>query len=190
MTKKMRDYASIEWNKYFDLSAESPSGLVWKEGMGKPGNKGGVAGARCYDCRSKKPGSWQVKLSGVHWLVHRVILVMRNIDILGKVIDHIDGNPFNNVISNLSITTQESNCQNQRMPITNTSGVVGVGIKINKSRSYFGASCWSNKTRKTKYFSIDDFGYDKAFEMACEHRKFMLEQLNKEGANYSDRHGL
>jgi hypothetical protein len=188
----MRDYSSIEWSKYFELSDESPSGIKWKAGQGKPGNKGGIAGTKCYDCRSKLPGSWQVKAAdGAHWLVHRIILVMKEINILGKVIDHIDGNPFNNKISNLRVTTQMINCQNQRIRITNTSGVAGVSIKVNKQgRTYFGAYWTTNKKRITKYFSIDDFGYEKAFDMACKHRKLMLENLNKDGANYSERHGL
>ena len=190
MSKKMRDYSLVDWSQHFDLSAASASGLFWKDGQGKCGAKTRVAGAKCYDCRSKMPGSWQVKVAGAHWLVHRIIMVMNGVDILNKVIDHEDGNPFNNTISNLRVTTQKSNCQNQRMRVTNTSGVVGVSIKVNKEgRSYFGAYCGAGKKRRTKYFSIDRLGYDEAFRLACEYRKQMLDKLNEHGAEYSERHG-
>lgn len=42
------------------------------------------------------------------------------------VIDHIDGNPDNNRISNLRSVTQADNCRNQRMNSRNTSGYAGV----------------------------------------------------------------
>jgi len=190
MSKKIRDYSIVDWSKHFEISQESESGLSWKDGQGRRGAKTKVAGTRCYDCRSKMPGSWQVKVAGTHWLVHRIILVMQGVDILNKVIDHEDGNPFNNSVSNLRVTTQMSNCQNQRMRVTNTSGVVGVSIKVNKEgRSYFGAYCGAGKKRNTKYFSIDDLGYNEAFNLACEYRKEMLVKLNTQGAEYSERHG-
>ena len=42
------------------------------------------------------------------------------------VVDHIDGNPFNNTRQNLRICTQQENTCNKVMMSTNTSGMIGV----------------------------------------------------------------
>lgn len=41
-------------------------------------------------------------------------------------VDHIDGNPTNNRISNLRVVSHLVNCRNQKLRSTNTSGVCGV----------------------------------------------------------------
>jgi len=52
---------------------------------------------------------------------------MHNGDIpTGMVIDHIDGNATNNLLSNLRLTTQRINTKNQCKRVTNTSGHMGV----------------------------------------------------------------
>jgi len=43
-------------------------------------------------------------------------------------IDHEDGNPLRNVISNLRDVTHEVNCKNLAVPSDNTSGAVGVAL--------------------------------------------------------------
>lgn len=190
MTRKMRDYSLVDWYKYFHLTPETSSGLTWKENLGRNGFKGNTAGTKCYDCYSKEPSSWQVRLHGSLWLIHRVILVMMNIDILDKVVDHIDGNPFNNKLDNLRVTTQEMNTRNRKIHTNNASGVTGISRHTNGTgRDYYGAMWSVNGIRKTKYFSIQDFGHDVAFQMACDYRKQMLKNLNKDGYGYSERHG-
>lgn len=60
-------------------------------------------------------------------LAHRMAWVLHNGPIgEGLEIDHIDRNPFNNVLSNLRICTHEQNCQNRSISSKNTSGFMGV----------------------------------------------------------------
>ena len=78
-------------------------------------------------------GNLYTSISKVKMLVHRMIWKM----IYGvepEVIDHIDGNPRNNVLSNLRDTTQLSNGRNMKMRKNNSSGHMGVRFdtRLNK----------------------------------------------------------
>jgi hypothetical protein len=58
-----------------------------------------------------------------HLKFHRLLLG----DVpVGKVVDHIDGNPLNNTRDNLRLVDQHVNTLNRGMSRTNTSGVTGV----------------------------------------------------------------
>lgn len=52
----------------------------------------------------------------------------------GKVVDHIDGNPYNNRKSNLRVCTQGENTLNKHYMSRNTSGVIGVSYDRRKDR--------------------------------------------------------
>ena len=63
----------------------------------------------------------------VGYLAHRVAwLLYYGVDPGEKEIDHIDGNPVNNKISNLRLVDHQGNMRNKRKRSTNTSGVQGV----------------------------------------------------------------
>lgn len=53
-------------------------------------------------------------------------------------IDHIDGNPSNNKISNLRLVTHSQNCKNRKINVNNKSGYKGVNWheKSQKWRAY------------------------------------------------------
>jgi len=75
----------------------------------------------------------------------------------------------------------------------NTSGVTGVSLSLGRDGKPYRwvAFCVGIDGKKiTKGFPIIKYGNDVAFELACECRKAMLEQLNKLGAGYSLAHGL
>ena len=65
------------------------------------------------------------KVNGKHIMLSRFLLnPPRN-----KVVDHINGNIFDNQKSNLRICTQAQNTLNRKMPNTNTTGFKGVYIE-------------------------------------------------------------
>jgi hypothetical protein len=63
-----------------------------------------------------------------------------------EVIDHIDGNPLNNVWDNLRTVDQSANMRNQKQHASNTSGVTGVTWDASKNK--WAASIWLNNKRK------------------------------------------
>lgn len=84
---------------------------------------------------TRHPRLRSVKINGRRVGEHRIIWQMQNGPIpKSLVIDHIDGNPFNNLLQNLRVVTLKINCRNQRHRKNNTSGYIGVYWKSDKKR--------------------------------------------------------
>lgn len=86
--------------------------------------------------------------------------------------------------------------RNQRKRNDNKSGVVGVCRNLNFNRRVNKAyPCWTANWRtkegltRSKKFSIDKYGEDLAFKLACEYRQKIIQQLEAEGVVYADSHG-
>ena len=179
-----------DWSGYFRVDETSPSGLVRiKNRVGKDIEKYNV-GNRNF----KKNGnaeSWVVWFQGKHHLIHRVIwiIVYGSID-PELVIDHLDGDPFNNKVSNLSLKTAVNNARNKRKYSNNISGITGIMLRERKGKlSYVVQWCDIRGTLKQKWFSLNKFGED-AKTMALLYREEQIELLIQEGAEYTDRHGI
>lgn len=101
-------------------------------------------------CACNRQGQSRIKLGlfGKQIMAHRAAWVMTFGDIpAGLSIDHIDGNPHNNAIANLRLTTHAENHKNRKIQSNNKSGVQGVRfignrwqarIKINGKEKHLG----------------------------------------------------
>lgn len=70
-------------------------------------------------------------------LLHRMVCELSGIQIDGMQVDHIDGNPLNNVMSNLRVCSAQENCRNTRnRPIKQRDGIVGVRRDIRCHNSW------------------------------------------------------
>lgn len=82
-------------------------------------------------------GYRRIKIDGVYYRAHRLVWLY----VFGcwptHQIDHIDGNPANNALSNLRDVPQALNCQNLRKPRSDnrSSGLLGVQAHANRWRA-------------------------------------------------------
>lgn len=66
------------------------------------------------------------RISGEMVRAHRVVWALHHGEWPSSEIDHIDGNPANNAVSNLRLATRAQNLHNRRMYKNNRSGFKGV----------------------------------------------------------------
>lgn len=195
-------------NSTFYLDPTSETGLMWRvfnraikeESKRFPGDVAGfkkrIAGGG-FDY-------YRVKLKGINYAVHRIVWVLhhnKNIPV-GYVINHKDGNTFNNSIENLEICLQKENMRRRKdhtgvsLSRANSSGTTGVVLdnKVDKLRgkeSLYYKAIWSDifGRQRSKAFSVKKYGQELAEFLAQEYRQHQIDLLNLMGAGYTERHG-
>lgn len=170
-------------SEIFFYAEDSPTGLRWKISPSFSVKIGDIAGT---PVNFNGVLRYRVMYQRKVYLVSRVIFKMFNPDMDDSLyVDHFDGNPLNNCIGNLRLVSAATNSQNKSMNRSNTSGKAGVYFHV-KTNSWR-ANWRENLIVKQKSFSCNK--YSNAFELATTYRKNMLEQLNKAGECYTERHG-
>lgn len=109
----------------------------------------------------------EVGIQGKHYAEHRIIYFMHTGE-QPEYVDHRDGNPLNNVISNLRAATNSTNQANAKMRHDNTSGIKGVSW--HKAKRKWRATITVNG--KSKHLGLFD-----SIEEAKEVRERAAEQL-------------
>lgn len=185
------DYNEIDWERYFYYDETSPSCLRWKVkltcGRGRSlVNAGDASGYQTLN-KNGTPKCWTIGLKGKLYKAHRIIWTLINGNIDTQLIDHIDGNPFNNLISNLRLTSVAVNRKNSAMNTRNTSGINGISRLKRNGFSYVRAEICYDGIRLTKTFS--ELKYPNAFEIAVKWREENLIQLKLNGIEFTERHG-
>lgn len=189
-------------NEVFYYDETSPSCLRWNinipyKGLykGSPTTfkraMGDVAGSF-----HKGNNRYKVKYKQKAYMVHRIIYELHFGPLeKGKVIDHIDGNSSNNLISNLRLVTQKVNSRNSKISSNNKTGIMGVSHTkqkdsvYEKTYEYYCAHWTVDGKQFNMYYSVAKYGEEEAFRLACEYRAKMIEELNKHGAGYAEGHG-
>lgn len=192
-TGKVVDLVSLKINLCYDRT--SPTGLRWLiwNGSRNPANSrnaGEPAGTLKF--RNNNKTSIEVTLKGQQVQAHRIVwyLVHGVYPSIDSVIDHIDGNPHNNVVENLRLVSYHANSKNRVKSTNNKSGVTGVSSMNNGwGKDYTVAKVVVSGKAKQKYFDNSKYGEAEAFRLACEWRKEQIRLLNEQGAGYTERHG-
>jgi len=182
-----------DWEGQFKLDETSPSGLVRIKSKFGNSIKNTPVGLRTFSFVNK-PTGWRLEFKGKNYYVHRIVWALNygSVD-PALVIDHLDGNPFNNKISNLSLKTKADNSRNQCRSCVNTTGKTGVHLTILKKESnrYYTAQ-WNEIDGKVKkkHFSVAKLGEETAKALAIAYREEQIIRLILEGADYTERHGI
>lgn len=181
---------------YYDLT--SPTGLRWSISIYSHGehgklvvSKGDKAGS-LFRGKYGRPSKCAFVFKGKRYPNHRVIWEMFNGTISDNmVVDHIDGNPWNNDIANLKLKTIKGNSRNTKKSSRNNSGIVGVS-ETKVDGNFYSVARWYDEIGKScsKSFSHKKFGKQGAQLLAKAYRQKMIEELNSQGAGYTERHGM
>lgn len=109
----------INWHDYFEYHPEGR--LIWKVSR-----RGGKAYPGAPVGNRRQDGYVTVGLLNKKWLLHRIIFAMHNDGRMPEVIDHIDGDPWNNRIENLREASNSKNQHNRKLDCRNKLGVKNV----------------------------------------------------------------
>lgn len=137
---KSKPLPSLEYlHECFNLSEDSPSGLVWKirpqshftttSGRNQVNSRfAGKTAGSVWSVPKSDLKYWIVQIAGSHFKVHRVVYALTCGNDLAEntIIDHKDSNGLNNRIEKLRVVSFANNSWNRKMHNTNTSSFKGV----------------------------------------------------------------
>lgn len=176
-------------NEYFTYDETSKSCLRWKKKTGTRSVIGAVAGWFTYT-NGKIPRSCNVKLLNKQIRCSRVIWTIHHGNIPpDMIVDHIDGNPHNNRITNLRCISSKENAMNRSAVNYEKELPSGIYFKKGgkKSNDSITSRVVSNKIKLIISFSIDKYGYEQAVENAKIWRVNKLHELGILN-DYTERH--
>lgn len=186
------------FSQYFYYDVDSPTGLSFRAQKARQGKRerveGEFAGTLMYMKRNNTeiPHMIRVNYNGKLYAIHRIIWTLEVEDIPeGYIIDHIDGNPFNNRLTNLRCITVAENTRNAKLRVDNSTGYNGVSkISNGNGREYIYASYYDeNKRIVGKCWSLFDYTEVHAIMLAAIWRANEIKQLAEKGIVYTGRHG-
>lgn len=185
---KAQQLPSLEYlSECFEISEDSPSGLVWKvrplshfsrisvRNVVNAKYAGKVAGhIKNLPCGKDY---YVVGVDRKYYFVHRVVLSMFRKSLISTdaEVDHIDGDGLNNRPTNLRESSRSNNSMNIYSYTTNTSGSKGVFLNV-KRNVWYGQVTLNGKRHCT--------GYSPSKEIIIELVRELREKLHKDFCNH------
>lgn len=188
---------SIDFSEYVYYSETSPSGLRWKNTTFSGKHRTVTSTIKDQPCGTLTSKlSWKLSIDGKVYLAHRVIIALNQTLDADMVVDHINGNPFDNRLDNLRVVTHKINSRNRKLTRKSSAEKLGVsfvellnGSKTNINYYYMAFAYTLCGKSINKKFSVKKHGLLPAFAMACQWREDKIKELNEQGAGYTERHG-
>lgn len=189
----------MQWSDYFYYDETSPTCLRWKVDVygGRNYSVRNITAGDVAGCFHSNPENTNfrtcVTLKRTLRQANRVIWEMFNGPIPeGMVVDHLDGNPWNNKIGNLSCKTPAGNARNRKKNSNNTTGIAGVNLQGEGGNLQCCASFpVASGKKKRKCFRINKYGLSKSLLLAEEYRRMKIDEFNRQNPDerYTERHG-
>lgn len=187
-----KHHKETDFSKFFYYDESSSSCLRWRVWNGQTNvsrrDTGDVAG-HIIKSSDGITLAYRVGVLRKEFKVHRIVAMLNGLDCIGMVVDHLDGNPLNNKISNLRVVSQNQNTRNAAMRSDNKTGFSGVTISMLRNGPVYIARVKLNGTCWSKSYSVRKYGLLPSFTRACEWRNQKIKELNEQGAGYTERHG-
>ena len=187
---------SEELSKVFYYDPSSSTGLrwkVWNRAYGKlRRDSGDEAGKKYFNIRDNSKHMIRVGFSGKLLAVHRVIWVLEIGPIPNEyIIDHKDGDPFNNNLDNLRCIHSHQNSRNAKKRKDITTGITGVYRIHNGTGSYYIGAGYYDENKKfiTKQWPLLKYSEQEAIEFARLWREDQINKMKELGYEYTERHG-
>lgn len=175
--------------EFLGYAPEYPTGLKWIKSKGFSTKNRVQAGSTKLKLGIEKAAT-EVTFDNKVYKTSRIVWFLFNGPIPeGMVIDHLNGDPWDNRIENLECKTQKQNMQNQRKRLTNKSGITGVYRTIITGNSYWIAFYRGLEKQVYKAFSCKELGEKAAKQKAIEFREQGIKFMNELGENYTEEHG-
>jgi hypothetical protein len=192
----VKEKYAVEFMDHLFYDETSPSCLRWKsDRFGGVHGKivvaamGSVAGTL-----SKQHNRYIVSIMGTKYQAAIIVCKLKCVEgheeLGSMVVDHIDKDSTNNVVSNLRVVTQEKNTRNSGKRSSNKTGKPGVYFTTKKCGSTYAVAIWTDLSRKTysKWFSVKKLGREEAFRLASVARDAAIDGMNARGAGYTEDH--
>lgn len=90
---------------------------------------------------------------------------------------------------NLVWADNRKQSMNRRKISSNTTGVTGVVRTTNHGVDYYRAIVTVDRKTRNRYFNINKYGEEKAFELAIKARETLVKEANANGALFTENHG-
>jgi hypothetical protein len=140
--------------------------LRWTKSINSMAQKGDMAGT------TDSYGYRVLQYNGSQYKVHRVVWFLHYGYQTGSHIDHIDGNPGNNIIKNLREADFNANNRNKKLDQRNKTGISGVRKRTERTsyevtigkKNYIGSyedffeACCARKSAENKYGFHENHG--------------------------------
>ena len=146
----------LKLSDYLKVDSTSKTGLRWIKDRGTKVKAGDEAFTSI-----RSTGRYGGRFDYNHFDAHQVVMFLTygEWSSIDKHIDHIDGNPLNNSITNLRFVTPTGNQRNanRKLDSRNTTGIVGLTIQDNRFRArYVGQTLYWGKSREIAIARLEE----------------------------------